>query len=253
MLRNVLNLLRLAWLLIWGLITVTVVFPFLPAKLRQPIVRFWSRHMLRIFGLRVKLNHAERLPPGEAFLVLNHISWIDIFVVNAFRPAFFIAKADIARWPVIGYLCARSGTIFIERGKRHAVRAVNEKVTRLLDGGARIACFPEGTTTNGMHLYPFHANLLQAPLDAKSPIVPIALRYFDTQGQLSKAIDYSGDISMWHTMQAMWAAARQGGITAQLDVLPPFASAGSRHELAHAAQQAIAEATGLEVLAAPAK
>ena len=247
MLLYSIKILRLLWLLVWGLTLVTLAFPVLNEKLRLALIRAWSKSMLRLFGIRLRVNHPENLPPGSAMVVLNHISWIDIYVLNAFRPAYFIAKADIANWPLIGFLCARCGTIFIERGKRHAVRAVNEKVKALLENGARVACFPEGTTTNGQHLIPFHANLLQAPLDVKAPVVPIALRYLDAQGNIAKSVDYSGSITMWQTMQAMWDAARQGGVTAQLDVLPPFASAGSRHELAHAAQQVIMEATGLSV------
>ncbi|RCS58519.1 lysophospholipid acyltransferase family protein [Parvibium lacunae] len=246
-LRRLSGLTQLLGLLMLGLFLVTFGFPLLPESARLSLVRWWSRHILRIFSIRLQVNHPEALPPGGALLVLNHISWIDIYVLNSFRPVYFIAKADIARWPVIGYLCARTGTIFIERGKRHAVRAVNEKTRHLLQQGARIACFPEGTTTNGMHLLPFHANLLQPALDAGVPLVPVALRYFNAQGQLAKAVDYSGQITMWQTMCAMWGAASQGGLTARLDVLPPFASASSRHELAHAAQEAIVAQTGFVV------
>ena len=241
------RVLRLLGCLVIGLFLVTFTFPALPERRRLALVRWWAKRILRIFSIRLHVQHPERLPPGGALLVMNHISWIDIYVLQAFQPAYFIAKADIASWPLIGYLCARAGTVFIERGKRHAVRAVNERVKHLLQQGAQVACFPEGTTTNGSYLLPFHANLLQAPLDVQAPLVPIALRYFDSAGKLAQAVDYSGNITLRQSMWAIWRAARLGGITAQLEVLPPCASVGARHELAQAAQQAIAQATGLTV------
>ena len=112
------------------------------------------------------------LPPGR-LVVANHLSWLDIFAIDALCPASFVAKSEIARWPLVGTLVARAGTLFIERGRRHAVHRLIEHIERSLQAGGRVAVFPEGTTGAGHALLPFHANLIQAAVDAQAPVVPV--------------------------------------------------------------------------------
>ncbi|NDH31227.1 MAG: 1-acyl-sn-glycerol-3-phosphate acyltransferase, partial [Betaproteobacteria bacterium] len=114
--------------------------------------------------------------PGE-LVVMNHISFIDILALDALRPVHFIAKSEIRKWPVIGILCDRTGTIFIERGKRHAVHDVLKTMANELRQGEVVSFFPEGTTSDGRQLLPFHANLFEAavrstPCPSKACVCP---------------------------------------------------------------------------------
>ncbi|TXH61026.1 MAG: 1-acyl-sn-glycerol-3-phosphate acyltransferase [Burkholderiaceae bacterium] len=138
-------------LLFGGLFTVIVLFPFWREPARRTAIRVWSRMLLAGCGLRLSECTApgarplHALPPGR-LVVANHLSWLDIFAIDALCPASFVAKSEIARWPLVGTLVARAGTLFIERGRRHAVHRLIEHIERSLQAGGRVAVFPEGTT-----------------------------------------------------------------------------------------------------------
>lgn len=137
-------------------------------------------------------------------LAANHISWLDIVVIHAARHCRFISKADIQHWPVVGTLATGAGTLYIEReSRRDAMRVVHHMAERLSLGEV-LAVFPEGTTGDGTHVLPFHANLLQAAIAVNAPIQPVALQFADAQGQQSFAPCYIGDDtllgSLWRTL-----------------------------------------------------
>jgi 1-acyl-sn-glycerol-3-phosphate acyltransferase len=179
---------RLAWrlpllvgLLLGGLATVLLLFPLGGPGFRRAAIGRWSRMLVAACGIEV----AYREHPGAAaltslaggsFIVSNHISWMDIFIIDSQCPASFVAKAEIAAWPLVGTLVARTGNLFIERGKRHAVHRMIERIVHSLAAGARVAVFPEGTTSDGRRLLPFHANLVEAAVRARAPVVPVGLR-----------------------------------------------------------------------------
>jgi 1-acyl-sn-glycerol-3-phosphate acyltransferase len=142
---------------------------------------------------------------GPLLLVANHISWLDILVMNAAAPAHFVSKADVRHWPVLGRLIAGAGTLFIERESRRDAMRVVHHMAEHLQTGEMLAVFPEGTTSDGTELLPFHANLFQAAISAQAPMLPVALMYRDTTtGKRSSAPVYVGDTtllaSMWHTL-----------------------------------------------------
>ncbi|CAN1496912.1 PlsC 1-acyl-sn-glycerol-3-phosphate acyltransferase [Burkholderiaceae bacterium] len=142
----------------------------------EATVAQWSRDMLRIMGVQLEVR-GQAPTTGPCLLVSNHISWLDILVINAAQPVRFVSKADVLRWPLIGQLVAGAGTLFIEReSRRDALRMVQLMAERL-QAGDRVAVFPEGTTGDGRGLLPFHPNLLQSAIAADAPIVPVALRY----------------------------------------------------------------------------
>ncbi|MDB5763977.1 MAG: plsC2, partial [Herminiimonas sp.] len=172
----------------------------------------------------------------------NHVSWLDIFVINSLQPCRFVAKSDIRDWPLIGWLCDKSGTVFIARGRQRDVRRIFEGLVAGIREGERVAFFPEGTTAAQGTLLPFHANLFEAAIDAKVPIQPYALRYVDAAGNLHSATDFIGDMTF---AQSMIAILRVRKITAQLMLLPAIETTGAhRRELAAAARRSIAVALG---------
>jgi 1-acyl-sn-glycerol-3-phosphate acyltransferase len=148
----------------------------------EATVAQWSRDMLRIMGVQLKV-HGPAPAAGPCLVVANHISWLDILVINAAQPVRFVSKSDVLRWPLLGSLVAGAGTLFIEReSRRDALRMVQLMAERL-QAGDRVAVFPEGTTGDGRGLLPFHPNLLQSAIAADAPIVPVALRYVKANSQ----------------------------------------------------------------------
>jgi 1-acyl-sn-glycerol-3-phosphate acyltransferase len=177
-------------------------------------------------------------PAPRALMVSNHISWLDIFVINTLYPTRFVAKSDIRSWPLIGWLCEKTGTIFISRGSIRDVRRIYQGLVASLHAGEHVAFFPEGTTSSQGELLPFHANLFEAAVEAEVPVQPYALRYVDAQGQPHPAVEFIGDTSF---VQSMLWILKGRGITAQLAVLPPLDTGGNVHrrELARTAHAAV--------------
>jgi 1-acyl-sn-glycerol-3-phosphate acyltransferase len=130
---------------------------------------------MRIFGLR-SVRIGTPLPDPVLF-VANHTSWIDIELLHSQRAACFVAKAEIARWPLVGWMAATGGTIFHRRGSNHSLAAVMQAMVERLRGGRSVAVFPEGGTGHNGVLKVFHARIFQAALDAQVPVQPVALRF----------------------------------------------------------------------------
>jgi 1-acyl-sn-glycerol-3-phosphate acyltransferase len=144
-----------------GLAIVLFSFPSLDSAARHERIRWWSKKMLACLGIAFE---CEGVPARHAsLLVANHISWLDIMAVHAVVPeARFVSKADVKSWPLVSRLVDGAGTLYLERErKRDALRVVHA-VAAALAAGEVVAIFPEGTTSTGHALLPFHANLLQA-------------------------------------------------------------------------------------------
>lgn len=243
-----LHLLRVVLHLFQGLATCALVFPLAGPAMRERRIRNWSRKLLTICGVRLVVRGA--ISDSPALIVCNHISWLDIFAINTCRPCRFVAKSDIRDWPFIGWLCARTGTIFIARGKLREVRRIYEGLVESLKAGEHVAFFPEGTTAAQGRVLPFHANLFEAAIEAQVPVQPYALRYVDREGRLHPAADFIGDMSF---IESMLAVLRAGGMKAELHLLPPIPVSGISHrrELAEAGRNAVATALGDELQIEP--
>ena len=203
----------------------------------------WSADLLKL--VRVELQvHNDALIEQPALFVCNHMSWLDIFVLNAWQPAVFVSKAEVAAWPLLGPLISGAGTLFIEREKRRDALKVVHQLADVLRSGRSGAVFPEGTTTPGDTLLPFHANLLQAAVSAGVPVQPLALRYVDSAtAKQSFAASYIGDMSL---AQSLKSVANSPPIIAQLHVLPAI-KAVDRRAAAAQARASVAAALGFSV------
>ena len=217
---------------------VMLTFPHLDAAGRHARIQWWSAGVLRNLGLRLEVSGTAR--PGATLLVANHVSWLDIAALHAAVPhARFVSKADVLRWPLLGWLIRGAGTLFIERErKRDAVRVVHA-MAESLRAGDTVAVFPEGTTGPGPEVLPFHANLLQAAIATETPIQPAVLRYADAQHPYSPAVEYMGGTSL---LQSLWRVAAADGLRVQVDLLPAHASAhADRRALALMLRDKVAE------------
>ena len=194
-----------------GVLIAGLLFPLQSAERRKREVEHWSLQLLSFLGVRLFLHGTPPVLGERALMIVaNHVSWLDIFAINAIIPARFVAKAEVRRWPVVGWLCARAGTLFIERTRRNHTTRINEAVGAALAAGEVFAVFPEGTTTDGSMLLKFHASLLEPALAVGAAVQPVALRYERTDGTLCTECAYDGDKSVWQTLL---------GITSQREIL----------------------------------
>ncbi|MFT4171266.1 MAG: lysophospholipid acyltransferase family protein [Rhodocyclaceae bacterium] len=238
------RLLRVAFHLGRGVLIVQCVFPWLGAEHRRAIKRRWSARLVRILGIRLKQGTLD-LPPG-VLIVSNHISWIDIFVINALTETSFVCKDDVRQWPIIGWLVAHTGAVFIERGNRAAAARTAQAVTARLQAGERIVFFPEGTTTDGSTLLPFRAALFQAGCTSAG-VIPFALQYLDEQGRRHPAPAYDGDISF---AECMLAVVNTNDICVRALALPALPAGLDRREMAARSHHQLAIALGMKPVGA---
>ena len=186
--------------------TIRFVFPGLTQAERNARVQEWSRRMLEIMGITLKVQGTPP-PEGPVLLISNHLSWLDITAIHAARHVRFVSKSGVKHWPLIGTLSNGAGSLYIERESRRDALRVVHHMTEALRNGDLIGVFPEGTTSDGHGLLPFHANLLQAAISSGAPVVPAALRFADAAtGENSNAPRYIDDdslaASLWNTLRA---------------------------------------------------
>jgi len=198
--------LRASWHVLRGLWIIRTEFARLTPAQNQLVVREWTRQMLRILHVELQV---QGTPPerGPMLQLANHVSWLDILVMNAAQPSRFVSKSDARHWPVLGTLVTAAGTLYIERQNRRDAMRVVHRMTDCLREGDILSVFPEGTTSDGRSLLPFHANLLQAAISANVPVLPVALRFVDSRsGELHDAPVFVGDTtligSIWNTLRA---------------------------------------------------
>ena len=223
-----------------------LVFPWLQDKTRIRLERRWSVQLMQILHVRVRLRGAApELSARNVMLVANHVSWLDIYLLNTARPARFVAKSEVRAWPVVGWLADKTGTLFIDRSKRHDTARVCHAMSAALNNGECVAVFPEGTTSNGARLQPFHASLLQPAVASQSTLWPVAIRYTHADGSLNTAPAYADEISF---AASLLRVTSQPVIYAELVFAPPIDAHGkTRRELARQAEQAIASALNLAI------
>jgi 1-acyl-sn-glycerol-3-phosphate acyltransferase len=138
-------------------------------------VRRWFRKAMRLAGVQVHV-HGTRTE-GAGLVVANHVSWLDIGALNTVMDAGFIGKDELRHWPVLGFLIARGGTVFIKRGGAGAAAEATREMAARFEHGDRVAVFPEGTTSRGDDIRNFHPRLFEAARAAGVPIQPVAIRY----------------------------------------------------------------------------
>jgi 1-acyl-sn-glycerol-3-phosphate acyltransferase len=229
-----------------GVFEVALLFPLQGKSRRDLAIARWSARLLAILNVRPSLRGS---PPAGGHrplvLVANHVSWLDIHLIHSFWQVRFVAKSEVRRWPLIGWLSARTGTLFIERGRsRHAVR-INQSIHAAFQQGDAIGIFPEGSTTYGHELTRFHASLLQPAVDEGALVYPVGVRYLDEAGNVNVNASYVGETTLSESLRMIL---RQRMIRAELMFLAPIDAIGkSRRELATQTQAAIAAALNLPV------
>ena len=241
LITRALRVTRMALHVAHGLVTVALIFPRATQERRDRLLRAWGHRLLGNFGVvqRVDKPPGFDVQAGRRLYVGNHISWLDIYALQAITAARFVAKAEIAAWPVLGRLIRLAGTVFIERRKRSDTRRINQTIVAHLRAGEAIAVFPEGTTSDGRDVIKFHGNLLQAAIDAEAEIVPFCLRYLDERGHYSDAAAFIGEMTM---RDSVLRVLRERRLVCELTFFAPLKVDGrSRRELARVVESMVRE------------
>jgi 1-acyl-sn-glycerol-3-phosphate acyltransferase len=237
------NFLRAAWRLGRAAVHIAAGFgnpdpvPRMNERQRDAHVQTWALKMLALLGIRLELRGR---PPvdGPVLLVANHISWLDILVMHAARHCRFVSKADVRHWPLIGTLASGAGTLYIERESRRDAMRVVHHMAESLKRGEVVAVFPEGTTSDGLALLPFHGNLIQAAISAGAPVQPVALSFLDPRTRaMTLAPCYVGADTL---VASIWRTLTTRAITAVVHYGEPQAAQGrDRRVWAHDLRSAV--------------
>ena len=208
-------------------------------RVNHRVIRAWSAGLLRVFGFRLRCN--GKPVPGAALFVANHVSWIDITLLHSQHAVGFVAKAEISRWPLVGWLAVRAGTIFHRRGNEHSLRDVMQQMVARMRAGFAIGVFPEGGTSDGNVLRVFHARILQTAVDAEVPVQPVALRYGE-RGDAQAIVAFAPGEPFVHNFLRLLGDRPR---SAEVHFLEPIApAAGGRRGMADTARKRIGEALG---------
>lgn len=222
---------------------VIVWFKFPRATREQKLahIQSWSSHVLRVLGVDVQIAHASTSlnVTSTQLLVANHVSWLDVLVIQALQPCVFVAKSEVQHWPVLGSLAQACGVVFVDRSSSSAARKMVDDVASALHHGYCVAGFPEGTSSEGYAVSLFHANLFEAAIHHGVEVLPLALRYTHAQtGALCLNAAFVGEIgfltSLHHVLRCL-------GIQAHVHVGKTLSPHGhTRRTLAHLSHRSVA-------------
>ena len=160
----------------WGLVALWPWNGLQRGAIRQWVSRRWAATICRILGARIEIDGG--LPPGPAFLITNHVSYMDIPVLMSLTGCRFVSKHEVAHWPLIGLLAKRGGTLFVKRGYGPEAAGVTlNGMARAFEDGDLVVFFPEGTTSPGDGILPFRSGLLSLPARDGHPVYPAVLVY----------------------------------------------------------------------------
>ena len=213
--------------------------PQISRPVRSRLCQVWMIGLVAMLPLRVSCV-GDR-PRRPALWVSNHVSWLDIVLLGQLAPLNFLSKAEVATWPVIGWLGRAAGTLFIERGAG-AGTSLNGQLTATLKAGRSLVIFPEGTTTAGDRVRTFHGRLLSCAIDSQTPLQPVAIAYRLRGGRDETAPFIGEDEFTAH----LWRLLGSEPIDVEIWLLPAMSSADvTRNQLARDARQAVAQALGL--------
>ena len=205
--------------------------------LRDVMLRWWSGTVCRIFGVHVRARGV--FADGAVLIVANHISWLDPQVLHSLSPMGFVAKSEIGRWPVAGYLARVGETVFHERGSHDSASGVVTAVSERLSAGGKVAIFPEGGILRGHGVKRFHARLFAAAIDTDTPVQPVSIRYLRDGAHYEDITFLEGESFLTNIFRLL----AQAPVIAEVEVMPPISSHGlARRELALLAENSVRHA-----------
>ena len=235
------------------LFLISFVFPRADLEKKGRIIQTWAGKLVAWLGIKVVVTglenvknpavHACGVTPGETgrLVVSNHVSFLDIFTLDSVLPSGFVAKAEIAKWPVFGGIAKAVGTIFIERGNKKALLGIGANMKAAIEAGRTLLMFPEGTTSNGTGLLKLHANLFDAAAKTGADVIPVVLRY-KSRGEITTAPAYVGKTGLF---ECLWNVVNTPDLTVDVIIGKPF-TGDDRRMLCKEASAVMSQAIGVE-------
>lgn len=203
----------------------------------EVMLNWWTRMVCRSFGVRTRVRGTVH--PGPVLIISNHLSWLDILVLHSAAAMGFVSKAEVAKWPLIGYLARKSDTVFHQRGSHDSASNVADAMTARLKEGRRVAIFPEGGIKPGKHLKVFHARLFKTAIEADCPVQPVMIRYL-RGGKRDQAFTFFANESF--KMNFLRLLGRPASSCELLFLDPVQVQGRTRNQLAEGARAAIQQA-----------
>jgi 1-acyl-sn-glycerol-3-phosphate acyltransferase len=222
------------------------------ARLRGPMTlerrALWQQACARMILKSLGIGYeVAGQPPARGLVVSNHLSYLDVIIINAAMPCFFVSKAEVSGWPFFGKAARAGGTIFLDRSSQASAASVAGQMSERLSLPipVPVLLFPEGTSTDGVQLLPFHSRLIDPATTAGVPITAAGIRYVIEGGVEERELCWYGDEEF---VTHLWKVLGVAGFSAQLHFGEPRTYSDRRV----AADQTRAEITAWREASAPA-
>lgn len=236
--------------LFWVLLTAIVRFLLRRrgmSRHQSPVVRAWYSYCTWLSGVKVTVVNRRSLSRKQKIILSNHTSYLDILILGAYFDCFFVAKMDIAGWPVFGFLAKIGGTLFIQR-QRQFIRNQLALLEKHLQARQSLLIFPEGTTNDGMSIQSFKSSLLNAAYNVpKAPLIqPVTILYTHMNGKKLETREECDRIAWYGDMTLaphLWYVFRQKSIEAKIIIHPviKITAENDAKTVTHQAREAIVE------------
>ena len=201
------------------------------------LIKWWSIRLLNVFNVKLNITTDlnKILIKKNYLIVSNHISWLDIFLINSTCPIVFVSKQSVSNWPFIGLLAKATDTIFIDRKKISKIKETTKKIEHHLMEKGSVVIFPEGTVSDGSSILQFKSNLFQTAINSKSDILPILIQYKYNK-KFTSAPSYAGNTTLMESILNLINLER---IDAKITILNSIRKVASRKLLARKAYKNI--------------
>jgi 1-acyl-sn-glycerol-3-phosphate acyltransferase len=215
-------------------------FPSATREKKLAHIQSWSTHLLGVMGVEINIapTSISICAAKNQLLVANHVSWLDVLVIQALHPSVFVAKSEVRNWPLIGSMAQACGVVFVDRSSSSSARKMVDDVSNALHHGYCVAGFPEGTSSEGHDVSLFHANLFEAAIHRDVEVVPLALRYTDAHsGALCLRAAFVGEIGFIESLHQVMTTPNLEVRVQIGKTLPP--QGHSRRTLAHLSHRSV--------------
>jgi 1-acyl-sn-glycerol-3-phosphate acyltransferase len=202
------------------ILTSYIIYPFIPFRYWRKIIhKTWARAMIWSAGGKMIITGSigkEYIQPNTMF-IQNHVSWLDTLVMSSIYCVNYVGKVEMLKWRLLRNVIKSGGTVFIDRKNKRELVLANKKIAAVLTNGWGMGLFPEGTTSDGKAILPFHASIFEAAMLAKSKVVPVVIRYLHSDGTLATEVTFSK--KKW--METVMNTLRLEGLIIKVDILEP--------------------------------
>ena len=231
-------------------------------RLQRSLPHWYHRILCALIGVRIR-EIGARSAASPALILSNHVSWLDICVISALSPVVFVAKSEVAGWPVFGWLARLQRTIFINRQARHQTGAASREIAGRLLGGDAVVLFAEGTSSDGIRVLPFRSALIGAVHHAlgasthhkEITVQPMSMAYVGLGGvplgrALRERVAWYGDADL---MPHFFGVLASGAVdvTVSWGDATPYGMSADRKQIARDAEKSVRRMTAAVLRAAP--